>query len=142
MAIRLLATLGLWLVLCWPAAATHLVTGNGFGFAVVAPETGVATKFYPHPYSYIRPDPANPLSEGIEAPNFIKSLGWSAPGPSSVDYVADSHIIRLRKAGGTGIFFMPFGLERPALIISSQGAPAWRVKWNALLQSQKAVGEA
>src|ERR1700739_2680393 len=41
-----------------PAVASHLVTGNGFGFAVVSPETGTATRFYAHPYSFLRPDPA------------------------------------------------------------------------------------
>src|SRR3569833_1119466 len=35
---------------CTPLAASHLVTGNGFGFAVVAPESGSVTKFYAHPY--------------------------------------------------------------------------------------------
>src|SRR5215469_9919440 len=78
---------------CFPAAASHLVTGNGFGFTVVAPETGTATKFYAHPYSFVRPDPANPLSEGIETANFIRELGWRsdhAPGPSA-EYVEESH---------------------------------------------------
>jgi hypothetical protein len=39
-----------------PAAASHLVTGNGFGFAVVLPDTDTVTKFYAHPYSFVRPD--------------------------------------------------------------------------------------
>ena len=57
----------------------------------------MATKFYPHPHSYTRPDPANPLGEGIETPTFIKSLGWGTPGRSgNADYVEDSHVIRLR----------------------------------------------
>ena len=64
------------LLFCQPAAASHLVTGNGFGFAVVSPESGSATKFYAHPYSFVRPDPADPLSEGIATANFIKSLRW------------------------------------------------------------------
>jgi hypothetical protein len=76
-AIRSLTAFGL--AFCQPASASHLVTGNGFGFAVVAPEGGTATKFYPHPHSYIRPDPANPLSEGIETANFVKTLGWGEP---------------------------------------------------------------
>jgi hypothetical protein len=63
-------------LLAQPSAASHLVTGNGFGFAVVAPEHGAATKFYPHPYSFLRRDPANPLREGIETANFIKALGF------------------------------------------------------------------
>jgi hypothetical protein len=55
-----------------PAAASHLVTGNGFGFAVVSPETGTVTKFYAHPYSFVRPDSLKPLSEGVETANFIQ----------------------------------------------------------------------
>ena len=134
----LVAALGIWFALCAPAAASHLVTGNGFGFAVVAPEQGLATKFYPHPYSFIRRDPADALSEGIETPNFIKSLGWGPPAPGRADYVDDTHVVRLRAHGGTGYVFMPFGLDRPALIVTSS-APAWRVQWNRPLRSQKLV---
>jgi GH15 family glucan-1,4-alpha-glucosidase len=142
--VRLIAAIGVCFASCWPAAASHLVTGNGFGFAVVAPESGAVTKFYPHPYSFVRADPANPLSEGIETANFIKKLGWGEPGHTgTADYVDDSHVIRMRRTGGTGTFFMPFGLDRPALIISlespPQKAPAWRVEWNQTLQLQKVV---
>src|ERR1700745_3083029 len=91
MALRILAAAGIWFALCLPAAGSHLVTGNGFGFAVVAPESGMATKFYPHPHNFTRPDPANPLSEGIETANFIKTLGWGAPGVGAPDFVAASH---------------------------------------------------
>ena len=137
-ALRFLGAIGLWAVLCVPAAASNLVTGNGHGFAVVAPESGMATKFYPHPHSYTRPDPANPLGEGIETANFIKSLGWGKSGGGEADYVDDSQVVRLRRAGGTGFFFMPFGLERPALIISGNAA-AWHVKWNRPVTSQKTL---
>ena len=135
-ALRFLGAIGLWAALCVPAAASHLVTGNGYGFAVVAPESGMATKFYPHPHNYTRPDPANPLGEGIETANFIKSLSWGKSGAGEADYIDDSQVIRLRRAGGTGFFFMPFGLERPALIIAGNGA-AWHVEWNRPVTSQK-----
>jgi glycosyl hydrolase family 15 len=135
--LRLLAAVAAAFALCVPAEASHLVTGNGFGFAVVAPESGAATKFYPNPYSFIRPDPANPLSEGIETPNFIKTLGFGKPGQAAAaDYVDDSHVIRMRMANGDGYFFMPFGFDRPALIVSSNGVP-WHVEWNRPLQSLK-----
>lgn len=140
---RLIFGIGLWLALCLPAAASHLVTGNGFGCAVVAPESGIATKFYPHPYSFVRPDPANPLSEGVETPNFIKSLGWDTQGQASVDYVRDTHVIRMRRGSAMAYFFMPFGFNRPALIITLEGQTAksagWRVEWNRPLRSQAAV---
>ncbi|HKC01722.1 MAG TPA: glycoside hydrolase family 15 protein [Sphingomicrobium sp.] len=142
LAMRVIAGVGLWLALCLPAAASHPVTGNGHGFAVVAPESGAVTKFYPHPHSYIRADPANPLSEGIETANFIKSLGWGEPGrPFAADYVEDSHVIRLHRADDERAdIFMPFGFERAALIIVKQSSAVWRVEWNHPLRSQKAVG--
>ena len=124
-----------------PAAASHLVTGNGFGFAVVAPEDGAVTRFYAHPYSFLRPDPANPLSEGIETANFIKALGWGS-GAGTADYVDDTQVIRMRSGAATGYVFMPFGLNRPALIIDHSGAAAWRVQWNRPLRSQRTIGAA
>lgn len=143
-AFRVIAGAAIAFACCGPAVASHLVTGNGFGFAVVAPETGLATKFYPHPYSFARPDPSNPLSEGIEATNFIKKLSWGAAGQkSNAQYVEDSHVIRMRVAGSAGYFFMPFGFEHPALIISLERAPgskaSWDVEWNAPLRFQKSV---
>jgi Glycosyl hydrolases family 15 len=111
--------IGATLLICLPAFATNLVTGNGFGFAVVSPQTTMVTRFYAHPYSFVRPDPRNPLSEGVETANFIKSLGWSDPAHSaSADYEEDSHVIHVRNSAGEGFFFMPFGLQRPALVIS------------------------
>ena len=119
-----------------------MVTGNGFGFAVVTPESGTATKFYSHPHSYLRTDPKNPLSEGIETPNFIKTLGWGpARGAGNASYVHDSHVIRMRRGNATGTFLMPFGYERPALIINleapQKSAGAWRVEWTGHLRSRK-----
>ncbi len=144
-ALRLLAAAILAVAFCMPAAASHLVTGNGFGFAVVAPESGTATKFYPHPHSYLRPDPSNPLGEGIETANFIKTLGWGGSGKAgSADYVDDSHVIRMRRSNVSGYFFMPFGLGRPVLIVSLEAqrvkAASWRVEWNKPLLSQENVG--
>ena len=141
MTLRFLAALIAVVSLCSPATASHLVTGNGFGFAVVAPETGAVTKFYPHPHSYVRADPANALGEGIETANFIKSLGWGAPGKAVTEYSDDSHVIRVRRAGSTGTIFMPLGLDRPALIVSSD-APAWQVEWNRPIRTQETVNGA
>jgi len=144
-AVQLVALVAVWFASSPAARASHLVTGNGFGFAVVAPETGAATKFYPHPYSFVRSDPANPLKEGIETANFIKKLGWGGGRPSAVEYVQDSHVIRMSRSNGTGYFFMPFGLGHPALIISLEAASrnaAWRVAWSRPLQSRKVVNAA
>ena len=142
---RRFASMIVALGMCLPAAASHLVTGNGFGFAVVAPESGTATKFYSHPYSFVRPDPANSLSEGIETANFIKELGWSgehAQG-ASAEYVEDSHVIRVRRSDGEGFFFMPFGFGYPALVIrwetGNEKPGAWDVQWNRPLKSGRPI---
>jgi hypothetical protein len=133
--------------LCAPLlpAATHLVTGNGFGFAVVSPENGVATKFYAHPYSFARPDPEKPLSEGIETANFIKELRWGdGVGQSaSTEYADDSHVIRVHASAAEGLFFMPFGLAHAALVVNWKSAQAdsgsLHVEWSRPVKSQKSV---
>jgi hypothetical protein len=118
--------------------ATNLVTGNGFGFAVVSPESAAITKFYAHPYSFSRPDPANPLSEGIETANFIKSFRFPcrAGENASAEYEQDSHVIRVRCGESTGTVFMPFGLAQPALIVSWDDP---RVEWSHPMQSRRVV---
>jgi len=137
MAIRLLFMIVALVGGAGPAAASHLVTGNGHGFAVVAPESGAVTKFYPHPHSFTRPDPKDALSEGIATPSFIKSLTLgTARGVATAEYVEDSQVIRLRGAAGDGMVFMPFGFERPALIATSNGLP-WRVEWNQPIRSER-----
>ncbi len=132
---------------CLPAAASSLVTGNGFGLAVVPPQSAMVSKFYAHPYSFVRPDSKNPLSEGVETANFIKSLGWkdgTAQG-ASVEYVDDSQVIRVRSSAGEGLFFMPFGLRRAALIVSWEPGSAearrghLNVEWNRPVRSQRVV---
>ena len=134
-------------VACLPLSASHLVTGNGLGFAVVSPENATVSKFYSHPYSFVRPDPKNALSEGIETANFITSLGWSdgAAASASADYEEDSHVIHLRSHAGEGFAFMPFGLGQAALIVSWEpsapdaGQGSLRVKWSHPVSSQKVL---
>lgn len=131
------------------SAASPLVTGNGFGFAVVSPATGAASKFYAHPYSFARPDPGNPLDEGVETANFIKRLSWNdgseQRAPVSVDYVDDSQVIHASTGAGEGTMFMPFGLPQTALIVSWEPAAAapqrghWDVEWNRPVTSQRTV---
>jgi hypothetical protein len=135
-----------------PAAASHLVTGNGFGFAVVSPETATVTKFYAHPYSFIRQDQGNPVGEGVETANFIKELGWKGGSGTSLpvagvsaEYEDDSHVIHARTGSGEGSVFMPFGLRQTALIVSwKQGADVagkggLYVEWSRPLKSERAV---
>lgn len=131
---------------CVSAGASHLVTGNGYGFAVVAPDSGAVTSFYAHPYSFVRPDAAKPLSEGVATANFLKQISWrggSAANPSA-DYDQDSHVIRIHRADGDGVLFMPFGLRRPVLILAwnpSEGASqgGLEVEWRQPVDSQRRV---
>lgn len=130
-----------------PAHASNLVTGNGFGFAVVAPQSAMVTKFYAHPYMFMRPDPNNCLSEGFPTTNFIQSLRWGkgAATNSSADYQHDSQVIHTRSIAGEGTFFMPFGLRQAALIISWQpaagnaAASGWNVAWSHPVRSQRTL---
>jgi GH15 family glucan-1,4-alpha-glucosidase len=139
--------IGASLLASLPAAASHMVTGNGFGFAVVLPETGAVSKFYAHPYCYTRHDPHNPLNEGIETANFIKELGWSVRSGrnASTEYEQDSHVIHVSASDGEGGIFMPFGLQRAALVIDWEPGSVknegggWHVEWNRPVKSQKAV---
>jgi GH15 family glucan-1,4-alpha-glucosidase len=135
------------LIACLPVGATPLVSGNGFGFAVVSPETGTVSKFYAHPYSFAQPDPRDPLGEGVKTANFIKSIEWNdgAAHSASAEYVEDSHVIRVRNSLGEGLFFMPFGLRQTALVITwkpSVGAARrgrWHVEWSRPVRSQRVV---
>jgi GH15 family glucan-1,4-alpha-glucosidase len=130
-----------------PAAASHLVTGNGYGFAVVSPETGTITKFYAHPYSFLGPDPKNALGEGVETTNFIKALGWGTQNAqvASSEYLQDSHIIRAGSDHGEGFCFMPFGLQHAALVIGWEPGNAsphdggFQVEWSHPVMSRKVV---
>ena len=145
--LRLAAAICAIFLACLPAAASPLVTGNGFGLAVVTHDTATLTSFYAHPYSFVRPDPNHPLSEGIETANFIKTLGWSnaTPGNTPAEFLDDSQIIHARSGSGEGFFFMPFGLEQTALIVSWEPGAAegqrgsLHVEWNRPVTSQKLV---
>ena len=144
----------LFVLAALPACASHLVTGNGFGFAVVSPESGAVTKFYAHPYSFERPEARNPLSEGVPTANFIQELAWKQ-SPASVggsvqgataEYEADSQVIHTRRSNGEGFAFMPFGLARTALVVSwtptAAAGGGWQVAWNHPVISQRMVREA
>ena len=108
-----------------PAAASNLVTGNGFGFAVVSPSTSKVTCFWAHPYSFAQPDPRDPLSEGIPTANFIKSVAWidgDAHGASSAEYEEDSNVIHARNGAGEGFVFMPFTTLAYAYAVNTNGS--------------------
>ncbi len=144
---RCLAT-ALCAALLAPAAraASPLVTGNGFGFAVVSPESAAVTKFYAHPYRFTRPDPQKPLGEGVETANFVKYLTWGKTAPQDIsgEYVEESQVIRLCSSTGQGLFFMPFGLQQAALILSWEPSTSTArnqslgVEWSRPVSSRRA----
>lgn len=143
---RLCAQIGVNFLLCLPAAATNLVTGNGFGFAVVSPATATVTGFYAHPYSFMRPDSRKPLSEGVPTADLVRSLHWSAAHMHDVssEYDDDSQVIRSRSSAGHAFFFMPFGLRQTALVIIADPAAdvsggQWKVQWRQPVRSRRVV---
>jgi GH15 family glucan-1,4-alpha-glucosidase len=105
---------------------TSLATGNGYGFAVVSPETGKVTGLYAHPYKFVRPNPKYPLGEGIETTNFIKSMSWDGSSQltaPTVEYQNESNVISVQTPSSRQTYFMPFGVERNVLIASCSGLP-------------------
>jgi GH15 family glucan-1,4-alpha-glucosidase len=135
------------LLVCRFAAASNPVTGNGFGFAVVTPETASVTSFYPHPYSFVRPDANNPLSEGVPTVNFITRLPLSgAPIHDGTGaYEEDSQVLHIRSKAGEGFVFMPFGMQRPMLVASWEAGSATltavglSVEWKQPVKSLSSV---
>lgn len=130
-----------------PALASNLVTGNGFGFAVTEPNSAAITRFYTHPYSFMRPDPVNALSEGVPTPELIKTLRWGAgtSREATAEYENDSQVIHMHSDAGEGYAYMPFSLRMPALIVEwgpAAGADAgqgWQVEWSHRVLSRLAV---
>lgn len=112
---------------------------------MVSPESASVTRFSPHPYSFVRPDPKNPLSEGVETANYVKRLAWrpaGSAGGDSVEYLNDSQVVHIDRAGEDGYVYMPFGLERPALVVSwtpreASTDDSLQIEWNRPVDSQK-----
>ena len=145
---RIWGTVFAALLVCQLAVASNPVTGNGFGFAVAATETATVTSFYPHPYSFVRPDSSNPLSEGVPTPNFIARLALNgAPiHDGAAAYEDDSQVVHIRSKAGEGFVFMPFGIARPVLVAaweagSAAPAPELSVEWKQPVKSRRGVGD-
>ena len=127
------------------ATASNLVTGNGFGFAVVRPESGSLSHFYVHPYCFARRDPREPLGEGVATADFVESLGWQGgrDRAPAVAYDRQSQVVRAGSVEGESVYYMPFGLKRTALVFDRESgggdaaAPGWQVTWRYPLESQE-----
>lgn len=108
-------------------AKTPLVTGNGYGFAVYDPAKGGISQFLIHPYRFMKP--GKPKQEGIPTPDVIDFLGWKS-GAKGSQYLDESQVM----AAGEERFFMPFGLNRPALVTTGPGK--LEVRWKQKVQSR------
>ena len=132
--------IGVFVFFVGPAAgATPLVTGNGYGFAVLSQSSPALSGFYAHPYSFMRADPKDALGEGVPTTNFIRELRWELPEATTsawrADYLEESAVFGVDDAVGRQVFFMPFAMERNALITawtrSSRGPSAClRATWS------------
>ncbi len=117
-------------------AETPLVSGNGHGFIVYSHADGHLTRFYAHPYKFEKPDPKDPLSEGIETVNFIKSVGWNlmnepAPEtPVSGDLPSTNTALQLKPQGTL------VSLETPPVVKSGPPPVAEYLKQSQIIVSQ------
>jgi hypothetical protein len=153
-ALALAVAVAVALLLVQPAVAADvsqrppetLVTGNGFGFAVLRADTGALTKFYAHPYAYERADPAQPLSEGLPTTQFIDALwhgGAASTGGAAAmraHYAQQTQVMQWASASGGGTTWMPFGLAQAALIVQWRGTGNWRVRWSHPVSARETVG--
>lgn len=120
------------------AATTPLVSGNGHGFVVFSEAEQALTKFYAHPYRFVRPDPEHEFGEGIETANFLRSLRWGEVASSR--YVDESQVIETSGGEGQDFYFLPFGLNRNALVTgTTRPESCLRVSWSAAVQRDKAL---
>lgn len=102
---------------CLPSLATPLVTGNGFGLAVVSEGTGALNKLYGHPYGFARPDPNDPVSEGMETADFLKSIEWTECGWLKTSSTFHGIARELRNSQSR-----PFGSDVPRLARMAAGS--------------------
>jgi GH15 family glucan-1,4-alpha-glucosidase len=124
---------------------TPIVTGNGFGFAVLA-TTGEVTKLYAHPYRFERPN-ADVTQDGDLTANFVSHLAWStaqATASGAVTYVNESHVASVKEAAAEQFYFMPFGLSRNVLIATRYPAASdpslcLRATWQHAIQREETV---
>lgn len=126
------------------AEPSPFTTGNGYGFAVVSSTSGEILHYYVHPYRFERPDPKDALGEGVEAADLIAAARWETAAATSAfraDYVNDSHVVAVEKNGSRQAYYMPFDLERNALIASrSPGAGGClRVQWSHPVASRRSA---
>ncbi len=111
-------------LLLMTAITTPLVTGNGYGYAVV--DGGSVTKLYAHPYRFMRKGAKG--VDGVSTTSLIKRAGWTGEGSSSVAYVAESHVIRVQRGAQVAEFFEPFAVAHNVLMTRSTSG-CFEIAW-------------
>lgn len=126
------------------AGLSPLPTGNGFGMALYSPEDGAITRFYAHPYRFTRPN-RDLHAEGVPTANYLEKLAWrkdaAAFTATPAAYVNQSQIIGVAD-GGDQFYFLPFDLQRNALIAIASGRDGERclaVEWTAKIRARRTL---
>src|ERR1041385_4132160 len=96
---------------------TPMPTGNGFGFAVYAPDELAVTAFYAHPYRFARESDHGPQDDGVATASLVERLAFRGAQQPPASSVEQSHVI----AAGTERYYMPFGVTRAVLVASGHG---------------------
>lgn len=113
-----------------------LVTGNGFGYAVVD-KAGTVVRFYAHPYRFERPN-IDVTKDGSTTANLVKKLAWkdsiSSKHAPLLSYLSESQIVSAKTAADEHVFFMPFALKHNALIAINRSHNRQRNSVAAVLQ--------
>lgn len=116
-------------------AETPLVSGNGHGFIVYSNSERQLTRFYAHPYKFEKPDPKDPLSEGVETVNFIKSVGWNIQNEAQPDSISP-----LNPGKNSSLQLNPKGtlvsLEAPPVVKPTTPAVAEYLKQSHIIVAQ------
>lgn len=127
-----------------PDSGRHspVTTGNGFGFAVYSQDSKAITRFYAHPYRFMRQNPQHPYADGPSTPNLIKHLTWKhdASGAGKAEYLQESNVIAVKDNSVQQFFYSPFGLKHNALITSVSGStalPQLHIDWAPRVASEE-----
>jgi hypothetical protein len=127
--------LALFLFAASAHASSNLVSGNGYGYVSVDPQSGGLTRFWAHPYIYERKIPGI-KDGGVKTANFLKRASWQVNGADvggPAAYKTQSHVIESAKQS----FFMPAGLSRNAVIATSPSGGCLNLDWQNKIKSSR-----
>lgn len=125
------------------APPSPLVTGNGFGYAVVSRD-GRLKKFLAHPYSVGKPKGEN-SDAGVATANFIADSSWSLDGhvvESRARSLDQTQVIAIDGDDLPRAIFSPFALKRNVLVVTGPAKLGFDVRWEHKIaaRTSKTVG--